>query len=199
MLKIAGHVKKHYKPVCLLFEDFKNRNGQNATLEEFMKFVESYAADIQNEDERMTFKGDMLEILAELFFKAFANSPTVGLTDYTPVPITEDFGVDGQGKNATGKHCAVQSKYRSNPLDLVTYAEIARTYTSGRVQLGLSLEGDDCIFVFTTALGVNIQCQTVFKGMVRVIGREIIAREINNNVSFWNMAFEEIRVTLLGD
>jgi hypothetical protein len=79
----------------------------------------------------------------------------------------------------------------------VTYKELARTYTSGRIQLGLDLEGNDCIYVFTTAMGVNIQCQTVFKGMLRVLNREIIGREINNNASFWLLAFNEVKSTLL--
>ena len=196
MLKIAGHIRKHYKPVCIIFEEFKNRGTTGATLDEYIKAVEKHAATYPDAD-RLSFKGDMFEILAEIFFKAFENSSTVGLREYTPIPLEEDYGVDGKGINAIGKQCAVQCKYRSNPLELVTYSEIARTYTSGRVQLGLNLEGADCIYVFTTALGVNIQCQTVFGDKVRVLNKDVIGREINNNVSFWALAFEEISNTLL--
>lgn len=199
MLKVAGHLKKHYKPVCLIFEDFKNRGAQGATLEEYMKAIEGHAVSYADEDEQNTFKGDMLEILAEIFFKAFENSPVVGLREYAPIPLEDDYGVDGKGINAIGKHCAVQSKYRSNPFELITYAEIARTYASGRIQLGLDLEGGDCIYVFTTAMGVNIQCQTVFKSMLRVLNKEVIGKEINNNISFWGYAFKEVAETLLVD
>ena len=81
MFKTAGHVAKHYKPCCIIFEDFKNRGGSNATIEEYVKAVEHHAAGIKDLDARMAFKGDMLEILAEMFFKAFANDPRVGLKD----------------------------------------------------------------------------------------------------------------------
>lgn len=193
MLKTAGHVKKHYKAACSIFEAFKD----GATLEGYVKEVEKFAAEIQDEDPRMSFKGDMLEILAEIFFKTFENNPAIGLRDYTPIPLDEDYGVDGRGVNANGVGCAVQIKYRSNPFNLVTYAEIARTYTSANVQLGLELKGSDRIYVFTTALDANIQCHTVFKNMVRVIGKEAISREINNNQNFWLFAFNEIKETLM--
>lgn len=198
MLKTAGHVKKYYKPCCILFEDFKNRQGTNVTLKEFMKQIKIMGAEIENEDDRKTFKGDMLEIMAEIFFKAFSNSPQVGLTDYEPVPLEKDYGVDGFGINATGKKCAVQIKYRSNPEDSVLYSEMARTYTSAVIQLNIPLEGDDCLYVFTTAHGVTTACETVFGKKLRVINREIISNEINNNVNFWNQAYKEIEETLLG-
>lgn len=198
MLKTAGHVKKYYKPCCILYEEFKNRQGNNITLKEFMKFVEKEAIGIEDDDQRMTFKGDMLEILAELFFKAFSNSPQVGLTEYEPVPLEKDYGVDGFGVNAAGKKCAVQIKYRSNPEDSVLYSEMARTYTSAIIQLNIPLEGDDCLYVFTTAFGVTVACETVFGKKLRVISKSIISNEINNNVSFWDMAYKEIEETLLG-
>lgn len=197
MLKTAGHIKKYYKPCCILFEDFKNRNGNDATLKEYMKFIRDTSKGIQDDDERQVFKGDMLEILAEIFFKAFSNSPQVGLTDYEPVPLEEDYGVDGKGVNATGKKCAVQIKHRSNPEDAVTYSEMARTYTSAIIQLDIPLEGDDCLYVFTTARKVTVACETVFGKKLRVISRDIISNEIDNNVNFWEQAYKEIEETLL--
>lgn len=198
MLKTAGHVKKYYKSCCILFEDFKNRKGNDATLKEYMKFIKNTSAEIQDEDERQVFKGDMLEILAEIFFKAFSNSPQVGLSNYEPVPLEKDYGVDGFGVNATGKKCAVQIKHRSNPEDSVRYSEMARTYTSAVIQLGIPLEGDDCLYVFTTAFDVSIACKTVFGKKLRVISRDIISNEINNNVNFWELAYKEIEETLIG-
>lgn len=198
MLKTAGHVKKYYKECCVLFEDFKQREGKDATLKEYMKTVMYQAKDLSDEDARNIFKGDMLEVLAEIFFKAFSNSPQVGLSDYNPVPLEEDYGVDGFGVNAAGKQCAVQIKYRANPKDSVLYSEMARTYTSATIQLKIHLEGADCLYVFTTAQDVTPACRTVFGKMLRVINREIISNEINNNVNFWNFAYEEIKNTLLG-
>lgn len=196
MLKTSGHVKKYYKPCCTLYESFKDKKSQ-PTFEEFLKSVEKESQTFSDKDEQLVFKGDMLEILAEIFFKAFSNSPTVGLSDYTPIPLEEDYGVDGTGTNAAGTPCAVQVKYRDNPLESVRYSEIARTYTSGQIQLGLSLDKNDCIFVFTSAYDVTVSCKTVFDKKLRVLNRDIIAKEIDNNESFWNFAFNEIKDTLL--
>jgi hypothetical protein len=197
MLKTSGHVKKYYRQCCVIFEAFKDRGTKDATLSEFMKAVEGHAKDIEKEKDRLIFKGDMLEILCEIFFKAFSNSPQVGLTNYTPVRLEEDYGVDGRGTNANGKECAVQIKYRANPLDSVNYAEIARTYSSAVLQMRIPLDGPDCIFVFTTANSVTPACTTVFGKMVRVLNKDIISQEINNNVSFWQLAFDEIKDTLI--
>jgi hypothetical protein len=196
MLKTSGHVKTHYKECCLLYEDFKNRNGVDATFQAFIGSVEGFANPMSEED-KYVFKGDMLEILAEIFFKAFANDPRIGLSDYTPVPLEADYGVDGYGVNAAGKKCAVQMKFRSNPTDSVLYEEMAKTYTSAVLQLHIPLEGDDCLYVFTTAAKTTTACETVFGKMLRVISKDIISHEIDNNINFWNVAFEEIKDTLL--
>jgi hypothetical protein len=145
-------------------------------------------------EERNIFRGDMLEVLAEIFFGAFANDPSVGLTGYTPVPLPEDYGMDGQGNNAAGIDCAVQVKYRGDPTDLVTYAEIARTFTSAVLQRGLPLyNGSDNIFIFTSAYDVTVACKTVMGNKIHVLNRGIIQQKIDNNVSFWEYAFNEVK------
>lgn len=196
MLSTSGHVKKYYKPCCIIFEDFKDRNGVNATLAEFIGSIETHSKDVTDEDARLSFKGDMLEILAEIFFKATATSPIHGLKNYSPIPLKEDYGVDGQGVNATGARCAVQVKYRHNPFDSVLYAELARTYASATIQLKIPMDEDNCLWVFTTANEVTSSCNHVFGKRLRVINRNIIHQEITNNVSFWDFAFNEIQETL---
>ena len=197
MLKTHGHVKKHYKPCCVIFEDFKKRNGSNTTFESFLIEVEKWVSKIPDTENQNQLRGDMLEILAEIFFGAFKNDPAVGLTEYTPVPLPEDYGMDGTGINAAGTVCAVQVKYRGDPTDLVTYAEIARTFTSAVLQ-GIPLyENQDNIFIFTSAYGVTVACRTVLGNKIHIIDRNIIKRKIDNNVSFWHYAFEEIRDTLI--
>lgn len=193
MLKTVGHVKKHYKTCCIIFEDLKG----GGTLDDYMKAVEAQVSSIKDPEEQLVLKGDMLEILAEIFFKAFANDPRIGLTGYEPVPLEEDYGVDGFGTNAAGSKVPVQIKWRSNPTDSVLYAEMARTYTSAMVQLNIEVKGPDSLYVFTTANDVTVACKTVFKDMLRVINGNIIRDQIDNNVSFWNVAFEEIKETLL--
>lgn len=200
MLNLKGHLTKYYRPVCILFQDFKDKvetDPKQASLSHFMKSVEKEAQNFPDEDQAFSFKGDMLEILAELFFCAFENDPSVGLTKYEAVSIVDDYGVDGYGRNAAGKKCAVQVKYRHNPKDSVLYAEIARTYTSAMLQLDLELEGENRIYVFTTASDVTPSCSKVFGKMLRVINREQIERLINGNVNFWEWAYEQVKETLL--
>lgn len=76
---------------------------------------------------------------------------------------------------------------------------MARTYTSATIQLKIPLAGEDCLYVFTTVDDVTPACRTVFGKMLRVINREIIGNEIDNNVNFWKFAYEEIKSTLLED
>jgi hypothetical protein len=193
MLKTSGHVKKHYKACCTIFDDFKNRQGVNATFEAFLVEIEKRASKISDQEEQDNFRGDMLEILAEMFFGAFSNDPAVGLTGYTPIPLPEDYGVDGTGNNAAGTKCAVQVKYRGDPMNSVTYAEIARTFTSAVLQLGLPLyNGSNNIFIFTSAYDVTVACKTVMGDKIHVLTRSIIQSKIDNNVSFWEYAFNEI-------
>jgi hypothetical protein len=198
VLKTAGHVKKHYKPCCTIFEAFKNRNGVNATFEAYLSEIEKWATKVPDPDDRDILRGDMLEVFAEMFFGAFPNDPAVGITGYTPVPLPEDYGVDGTGTNAAGTMCAVQVKYRGCPTDLVTYAEIARTFTSAVLQMGLPLyNAANSIFIFTSAFDVTVACKTVMGDKIHVLNREIISGKVDNNVSFWDYAFNEIKDTLL--
>ena len=193
MLKTSGHVKKYYKACCTIYDDFKKRNGVNVTFEDFLQDVEKWASKISDPSNQLIFRGDMLEILAEIFFGAFANDPAVGLKDYTPVPLTEDYGVDGRGKNAAGTDCVVQVKYRGDPTDFVTYAEIARTFTSGVLQFNLPLDKNpDSVFIFTSAYDVTAPCKTVLGDKIHLLTRGIIKNKIDNNVNFWDYAYNEI-------
>jgi len=98
-----------------------------------------------------------------------------------------------KGTNANGDLAMVQVKYRSNPADVVTYSEIARTFASGVLQQGLDPTKDRTMFVFTTALDVSRQCRQVFGNKLVVLGRDFIGREINNNRNFWKLCFEDVQ------
>ena len=149
-------------------------------------------------DEINKFKGDMLEVLAELFFHQFGADEAVGLTDYCPVDIEADYGVDAVGTNANGHKCAVQVKYRSNPADPISYADIARTFTSAIRQLNLEdvYRHDRTVYLFTTANGVTGPFEKVMGQKCVVISRTAIATKIDNNKTFWAKAHEEMFATL---
>ncbi len=167
-----------------------------STIDSFVKKVELMAPlkfpnasnDRREEDKLNSFKGDMLEVLCEIFFNIYASDPAVGLLDYTPVSLADDYGVDGIGRNVNGDHCAIQIKYRSNPLELIPLADMAKTYAAGRLLHGLPLNKDNSIFLFTTGKGITAPCHYVFNNIIRVIDRQIISGLIDNNQNFVDQA-----------
>ena len=78
-----------------------------------------------DDDAKNKFKGDMLEVFSEIFFKQFESDESLGITEYQPIDINDDYGVDARGVNVNGKQTAIQVKYRSNPDDRISYADIA--------------------------------------------------------------------------
>jgi hypothetical protein len=167
-------------------------NNNGGTLREFKNAVEAHANNFETDDVQNKFKGDCLEILAELFFNKYEADPSVGLKEYTPVIIGNDYGVDATGTNANNQKVAVQIKYRSNPADLVTYEEIAKTYTSGELSLNLDLKKENSIYVFTNSNDVTHSCKYVFGDRLVILNRDIISGYIDNNATFWNYAYNEV-------
>lgn len=141
------------------------------------------------------FKGDMLEIFAELFWSVFQASPTVGIIDYKPVSEAEDYGVDGIGTNAAGTKCAIQIKYRANPVgeeSKISLEDIAKTYCNGRRQHQLDLDKDNSIIVFTSGTDITEPCKVVFGKTIHLINRNHIDFNISTNKTFWSSIRKEI-------
>jgi glycyl-tRNA synthetase alpha subunit len=189
-----------YLPECIALFD---RIDGVKTIRDFINKVESLSLKYQDikipneKNEKLnSFKGDMLEILGEIFFSVFSADPAVGLADYIPVPLSEDYGVDGIGINVNGDKCAVQMKYRANPLELILYSDIAKTYAAGKLTHNLPLDKNNTIFLFTTGNTITAACEAIFGKIIRVINRNIIAGKIDNNQNFWLQAERLIMDTL---
>lgn len=165
------------------------------TIGEFVKQVDQLAKQLPI-NQHNSFKGDMFEVFGEIFFNIHSADTTVGLTDYHSVPLSEDYGVDGIGTNVNGDLCAIQMKYKSDPLEVVKLEDIAKTYSAGRLRHNIPLENNDTIFVFTTGNEITSPCQVVFGRLVRVIDRKIIAGKVDNNQTFWGEAQDLILNTL---
>jgi hypothetical protein len=191
----CNHISAFPDEYLALFEP--PRNGQQDTIREFINKIEQRTGTqgivFRSDDDRMKFKGDVLEVLSELFFTRFNSDPALGLTDYTPVRISEDFGVDAKGINANGDTAVVQVKYRCNPSELIEYTDISKTFTSGILRHRLNPAKDHTVFVFTTASDVNWVCKQEFGSKLVVVNRPIIARAIDNNRNFWPLCFEEVQ------
>jgi hypothetical protein len=157
------------------------------------RMISPKGVSFRDDDERQQFKGDVLEVLSEVFFTRFCSDPRMGLTDYTPIDVTNDYGVDATGINANGDLAMVQVKYRGNPKDVVTYAEIARTFTAGVLRHKLDPTKDKTVFVFTTANDVSHQCKTVLGDKLVVVNRPFLKRTIDNNKNFWALCLADIQ------
>jgi len=197
MLKTA-HIAAYPSKYLELFQVPKD--GNQDTLREFVNAIKRLTGpngiQFRSADDRNKFKGDALEILSEIFFTIFNADPAMGLTDYAPITLDEDYGVDAKGLNATGDLAMVQVKFRGNhsdPSTFPTYAEISRTFASGVIQQGLDPSKDKTLFVFTTADDVTHQCHTVFGNKLVVVNYAVIQRAIDNNRNFWALAYEKVK------
>jgi hypothetical protein len=190
--QIASYPKEYLE----MFNTFKDGDG---TIRKFINKLEQITRAlkknnlIKNEDEEHKFKGDMFEVLSEIFFTAFHHDERVGVNEYTPVPISDDYGVDAHGINANGHISVVQVKYKSNPKDKITYTDIAKTATSGILDFDLDIKKEkNNIFVFTTSNNMTPQCKHMLEENIVFVSKEIIAQKIDNNVLFWQYAYKKI-------
>lgn len=144
------------------------------------------------------FKGDMLEVFSEIFFTIFDSDEAIGISDYTPVDLDADYGVDATGQNVNGHQVAIQVKYRANPSDYITYGDIARTFTSAVCQMKMQdvMQHDHTVYLFTTAGAVTGAWQKVMGKKSVVITRGNIATKVDNNINFWGRAWEMIGSTI---
>ena len=168
------------------------------TFRQWNNEVSRLARRIEDDDTRYKFVGDMLEVFAEIFFNQFQSDEAIGITDYTPVDINEDYGVDATGVNVNGHQSAIQVKYRSNPADLITYADIARTYTSALLQLNMTdvYEHGKTVYLFTNSSGVTGAFTKVMQNKVVIITKNEIKTKVDNNITFWANAYRMIFDTL---
>lgn len=150
----------------------------------------------QDDDPANKFKGDMLEVFSEIFFGAFLHDPAVGIHDYMPVPLSEDYGVDATGINVVNKEVVIQCKFRSNPSDAISYEDIAKTYAAGRKRHHQVLEADDTLILLTTCNSVSRACNEVFGSQLRLVGKSIISQRVDNNLGFWEEAEQRVALTL---
>ena len=180
-----------------MYYDLYDRWSQKTsfqTINEWIKDVEILANTMSDNDSALKLRGDMLEVLSEIFFTAFKNDEAVGIKDYEPVAINEDYGVDAVGINPNGLRVAVQCKYKN--FEPVTYTELAKTFTSGLLILKCDLMQANSIYVFTTAVQFSSAVDKNLGSKVRKIDRNVISRKIDNNRTFWQYAFDEIYSTL---
>lgn len=173
----------------LIYEIVDVFKEQPGTLNELKKLINKKSKADSDPDK---CKGDLFEIVSGMFFNLYQNDPTIGLTNYDCIEPEDDYGVDAIGVNVNNNQVAIQVKYRNDPKHLITYSDIAKTYTYGSLHHHLDLNQPNSIYLFTTALGINIHCEKVFGNIIRVINYKIIERFIDGNYTFWRNLYKEV-------
>lgn len=136
-------------------------------------------------DDRMTFRGDALEVLTEYLMKTAPLASNYGLLNYKPVPLKDDYGVDAVGmKNEVVT--VVQCKYRRNPKDLIHYADLARTFTQGVLQYKMDPTAKKNLWLVTTAEDANQNSKRILGKKLHVLGIGFLSKHLDGNIDFWN-------------
>ena len=174
--------------------DFFNTRQDGKTLRNFVATVEGLSEKIKfsDDDAKLKFKGDMLEVLSEIFFNTFESDESVGIKNYEPVLLNEDFGVDATGINPNNDKVAIQVKYRSNILDPILYEDVAKTFCSGLINFQCDVTKPNSLYVFTTSNLASKAMDKVLGNRVRMINFDVISRKIDNNHTFWLNAYDMI-------
>jgi hypothetical protein len=186
---------------------------ENATIRELVNKTESLAHTYKNKIEKEAsvilfdcddskqayiqdkvnkYKGDLLEIFSEIFFNEYQADPAIGVKDYTPVSITDDYGVDATGINVNGHKVAIQVKYRANITDRIDYESVAKTFTSAICQHSINPVYDNIIYVLTTAQGCEFPPEKVLGNKLVTISKSIIANKVDGNLIFWENAYKAV-------
>jgi hypothetical protein len=162
-----------------------NRDNLITTLGDYEKEIKYFSSLGKDDSESNVIKGDMFEVLSAIFFNRMGDSPHVGLNDYQVVALEEDYGVDAVGVNVAGIKTAVQVKFRSSPNNLITYPDLAKTFTYSIVRKWSEPDSKNSIWLFTNTKGVTPACTTVLGNRLKVISRDEIKHHLDGNVMFW--------------
>lgn len=147
-------------------------------------------------DDRMTFRGDALELLTEFLLKSCPHHTKHGVSDYEIVPPRQDMGVDAIGINIQRERVVIQCKFRRNPLDLVHYSDLARTFTSGVIDYGLNPNGRKNLWLVTTANDANINSHRVLGRRLHVLGGSHLRSQVDGNQAFWACYLASVQQSL---
>lgn len=182
---------------------------ESKRLSSWINLVEKYVENIgihESETVRMNlqnkFRGDMLEIFAEFFFSYQSLDNRFGLKNYTLCDPAQDFGCDATGYNILGKKCAVQVKYRANPMpkgdDQITYSMISNTCSDGLYKHQCDLFEPNTIFLFTTSSksALSHKIDEFFGNHMVYLCRENIESIVNGHETFWQQFYIEISDTI---
>ena len=140
-----------------------------------------------------------MEVFVEGLILLNENHPGVGISDYEPYAIQNDYGVDGTGYNFEGEKSVVQIKYRIDPTVWLTRnndnlgAFIEQGLLRERI-INSDIGKAPRHYIFTSAAGVARKTmeETWNNANIKVYGIGDIKKLVDDNINFWKNFIELI-------
>lgn len=134
------------------------------------------------------YKGWAFELFAEFLCKSFATDKRVGIANYRVGDEDEDTGVDGYGLGINGNPATVQVKYRQAHHVLTANLDhLSNFVMSSYNRYGVKVEDTQNMLIITCGKELHWHTdQNMFRGKVRLLGREKLRVLVDNNRVFWD-------------
>lgn len=185
-----GKIQVKGKPLTVTMDRLTKKIAEHG--DKFAKQAEPlFQPEIYNQ-----FVGDFFELFAEYFFKMCSPTGQYGIVDYSPA-LTDngDWGVDGVGTAADEREISggktpavVQVKFRSNPMDEISYTMLAKTGFDGIKNYGLDINRKNNVILFcNTENGANYLAKKALGDNLYVISKGKLDKDPSGikTVSFW--------------
>lgn len=151
---------------------------------------------VYQEDLYNQFVGDLFELFAEFFLKTCSTVGQYGVVNYEPAVNNDDWGVDGYGIAADQRETSggatpavVQVKFRSNPMDEISYTMLAKTGWDGIKNYNLDIKRKNNVILFcNTENGANYLAKNAMGDNLYVISMKDLDKDVTGirTTTFWN-------------
>ena len=151
---------------------------------------------IYQEDLYNQFVGDLFELFAEFFLKTCSTIGQYGVLNYQAALNNKDWGVDGCGIAADQRETSggatpavVQVKFRSNPMDEISYTMLAKTGWDGVKNYGLDIARKNNVILFcNTEMGANRLAKDAMGDNLYVISMKDLDKDVTGirTTTFWD-------------
>jgi hypothetical protein len=183
MLK-HSFIKKYPQQVKSLFQGVTSWN-------DFNKNLHSTAESLKPWYKYKDTLGDGMEVFVEGLIKLTENDNRIGISNYEPYPIQNDYGLDGVGDNIIGEKSVVQIKYRIDPTVWLTRNNdnLGAFIEQGLILEDVTFTGEaPRHYIFTSAAGVARKTmeETWNNANIKVYGIGDIKKLIGGHTNFWN-------------
>jgi len=164
------------------------------------KFGKDFSKNTDNivykEDLYNQFVGDLFELFAEFFLKTCSTVGQYGVVNYEPAVNNDDWGVDGYGIAADQRETSggatpvvVQVKFRSNPMDEISYTMLAKTGWDGIKNYNLDIKRKNNVILFcNTENGANYLAKNAIGDNLYIISMKDLDKDVTGirTTTFWD-------------